>query len=82
MLRVKTGDVKMEDLIEALQIFLKYGNPEYPLHCGHDILYIDHVKPKNVSREDKSRLEELGFFTEGSSEIDGNGFYSYRFGCN
>lgn len=30
----------MEDLIKALQIFMKYGNPAYPFHCEHDILYI------------------------------------------
>ena len=30
----------MEKLIEALQIFLKYGNPDYPTHCEHDELTI------------------------------------------
>lgn len=30
----------MKDLVKALQILLKYGNPRNPLHCEHDILYI------------------------------------------
>jgi len=30
----------MDDLIKALQILRKYGNPKYPTHCEHDTLYI------------------------------------------
>ena len=30
----------MKNLIKALQIFLKYGNPKWPTHCEHDNLYI------------------------------------------
>ena len=30
----------MSDLIEALTIFLKYGNPRNPTHCEHDVLTI------------------------------------------
>jgi hypothetical protein len=30
----------MEDLIKALQIFLKYGNPNYPTNCSHDELFV------------------------------------------
>ncbi len=29
----------MKDLIEALQIFLKYGNPYYPIEGGWQELY-------------------------------------------
>lgn len=50
----------MEDLIKALQIFLKYGNKNYPTFCEHDILYVD-VDPSVVSDEDKKVLDELGF---------------------
>ena len=63
----------MEDLIKALQIFLKYGNPDYPTHCEHDCLYID-IDPELVSDEDKIELEELGF------DPNGDGFISYKFG--
>ena len=64
----------MEDLIEALRIFLKYANPHNPTHCEHDELWIVDVDPDKVSDEDKARLDELGFFP---SE---DGFKSFRFG--
>jgi hypothetical protein len=64
----------MKELIEALQIFLKYGNPDYPTHCEHDELYVD-CDPKLVSKKDLKRLEKLGF-----SPNDVNGFISYKFG--
>ena len=67
----------MEELIKALQIFLKYGNPKYPTHCEHDILLIMGIDPKDVSDEDKAQLEEYGFFI--STEYDGQ-FGSYRYG--
>ena len=50
----------MEDLIKALQIFLKYGNPQFPTHCEHDILYIM-ISPDDVSAEDLQELEKLHF---------------------
>lgn len=30
----------MEDLIKALQIFMKYGNPHNPFDCSHDTLSV------------------------------------------
>lgn len=68
----------MDKLIEALQIFLKYGNPLYPTHCEHDVLYICEIDPKVVSEEDKKHLDDLGFFVSG--EEDENCFISFRFG--
>jgi len=65
----------MKDLIEALTIFLKYGDPKYPTNCSHDELYVD-IDPDKVSEEDKKRLDELGFFV--NEELEG--FSSYRFG--
>lgn len=50
----------MEDLIKALQIFLKYENKMYPTYCEHDVLYVD-IDPSVVSDEDKKTLDELGF---------------------
>jgi hypothetical protein len=65
----------MEDLIEALQILLKYGNPRNPTHCEHDTLNVD-INSEKVSEEDIKRLDELGFFID----EDDNTFSSYRFG--
>jgi hypothetical protein len=72
----------MNDLIEALQILSKYGNPRNPTHCEHDELTISAaIDPEEVSYEDRVRLEELGFFVGyvngdcGESE-----FKSFRFG--
>ena len=67
----------MEDLIKALQIFLKYGNHEHPSHCEHDYLFIN-TDPDLVSEEDKIELYKLGFFVD--TEFDGDGFGSFRFG--
>lgn len=68
----------MEQLIEALQIFLKYGNPAYPTHCEHDILTIVGIKPEDVSDEDKKRLDELGFFVR--NEFGEPAFHSFKYG--
>lgn len=66
----------MDDLIEALQIFRKYGNPDSPTHCEHDEMHVC-IHPKLVSEEDTKRLKELGFFPDREY---GEGFKSYRFG--
>ena len=42
----------MDDLIKALQILRKYGNPYYPTNCSHDLLHVD-ISPDLVSDEDK-----------------------------
>lgn len=67
----------MEDLIKALQIFLKYGNPDYPTHCEHDVMYICGIEPDQVSDEDKAELDRLGFFV--ADEPD-DGFMSFKYG--
>ena len=67
----------MEDFIKALQIFLKYGNPQRPSHCEHDYLFID-IHPDLVSDDDIKKLDELGFFPD--EEWDGDGFGSFKFG--
>lgn len=66
----------MKDLIEALQIFLKYGNPRNPTNCSHDELHIMEIEPEDVSEEDIKRLDELGFFVSESE----NCFMSFRYG--
>jgi hypothetical protein len=66
----------MEKLIEAFQIFLKYGNPAYPTHCEHDVLTICGIDPSGVSDEDTAKLDELGFFVDEDDDF----FKSYRYG--
>lgn len=68
----------MKDLIEALQILLKYGDPENPTHCEHDVLAICGIDPKSVSKADKKRLDKLGFFV--SEQYGEPLFISFRFG--
>jgi hypothetical protein len=69
----------MNNLIEALQIFSKYGNPKYPTHCEHDMLYINpEICPDDLSFDDRVRVEKLGFFvTEKTGERT---FASFTFG--
>jgi len=66
----------MDKLIEALNIFLKYGNPVRPTHCEHDILLVM-IDPEIVSDEDKKKLDELGFFVGIEFE---ECFSSFRYG--
>ena len=70
----------MEDLIKALQILLKYGNPQWPTHCEHDVLIINQdISPDNVSEEDKVALKALGFNVNWEGL---NCFYSHKYGSN
>ena len=69
----------MNDLIEALLIFAKYGNPTFPTHCEHDALYISaEISPYSMSFDDRVRVEKLGFFV--SVEYREPIFKSYKFG--
>lgn len=64
----------MKKLIEALQIFLKYGDIEFPTGCEHDVLYV-YVSSEKVSKEDIEALKQLDFFVHET----GN-FVSYKYG--
>lgn len=66
----------MKTLIEALTIFLKYGDHDYPTHCEHDVLTVCGIEEDAVSPEDTAKLKELEFFW--SNEHDG--WISFRFG--
>jgi len=68
---------RMKGLIEALTIFLKYGDVKYPTHCEHDVLMIVGYG-RDVSVEDAKRLEELGF--SWSDDRDHEGWISFRYG--
>lgn len=63
----------MDDLIEALTILRKYGNPYSPTHCEHDELTIC-IDPETVAADDITRLDQLGVF------ISDGAFMSFRFG--
>jgi len=65
----------MSDLIEALNILLKYGDLEWPTWCEHDIIRFCY-DPCVVSTEDRTRLEELGIEADEDEEC----FYSFRYG--
>jgi hypothetical protein len=65
----------MNDLIMALEIFLKYDNPYSPTHCEHDELLVM-INPEDVSKEDVEALDKLGF----RPSVDGETFSSFRFG--
>jgi len=66
----------MEDLIKALQILLKYGNPDYPTICIHDELCIVGINPEDISKEDIIELDILGFIVDAEESR----IYSFRFG--
>ena len=66
----------MENLIKALQIFMKYSSPSHPFHCEHDTLYICGIDPDDVSDEDTKLLDDLGFFYSETEES----FISFRYG--
>jgi hypothetical protein len=68
----------MDDLIKALQILRKYGNPRNPTHCEHDVLTIAEINADDVTLDDIAELEQLGFHC--FEEYGERYFHSYRFG--
>lgn len=68
----------LSKLIEALNIFLKYGDHESPTNCEHDRLIIMEIKPDDVSEEDIARLAELGFHV--GCPFGESVFQSYQYG--
>lgn len=78
----------MKDLIKALQILLKYGNPSYPTVCIHDELRIVGIEPEKITAEDKDELQKLGFeiniegeyCDEIEEEHDESIIYSFKYG--
>ena len=51
----------MKELIEALNIFLKYGDHGVPTHCEHDELWVVGYSKDEISQADSQRLNELHF---------------------
>lgn len=66
----------MDDLIEALTILRKYGNPEWPTHCEHDVMHFVDIDRDDMANEDIKRLDELGLFWDEDEEC----FISFKFG--
>lgn len=66
----------MNKLIEALMIFAKYRDEEFPTHCEHDVLMIAGITLDEVSDADKKKLDELGFRWSRSHGC----WCSYRYG--
>ncbi len=74
---LQRSEDKMEDLIKALQIFLKYGNPRNPTHCEHDVLYVAQgVHPEDMDKADVDAVEALSFCWDLETEA----WQSFRFG--
>lgn len=68
----------MKDLIEALTILLKYGNPDNPTNCEHDELLICGIDPRDVSKEDIKKLDKLGFLV--TKQYGEKQFMSFKYG--
>lgn len=50
----------MKQLIEALQILMKYQPDGSVGGADHDIIYLSYVNADEISQDDTQRLEELG----------------------
>jgi len=69
----------VSDLIEALQILVKYADLPEPFVTTENELAVVGIHPAAVSPEDTARLAELGFHVE-DPESDDPYFASFRFG--
>lgn len=66
----------MDELIQALEIFKKYKNLQWPTHCEHDVMLVVGIQKDEISEEDTKELERLGFIWLYEYEC----FGSFRFG--
>jgi len=60
----------VKDLIEALQILIKYDDSKYPTNCSHDYLVFSNIKWRDIDKEDRKKLKELGFHKDKEFEDD------------
>lgn len=53
----------MEEFIKALSFLSQFVDKtkKYPVHCGHEVLYIYGVQFDSMTAEDVRKLDELGF---------------------
>jgi hypothetical protein len=68
--------ITLENLIKALQILNKYGNPSYPTNCEHAEFRVYKIDPSKVSKEDLEELESYDFIAEEANEC----FISFEYG--
>lgn len=66
----------MKNLIEALNIFLSHGDIKYPINCSHEEMAICGYDIYSFSKEEITRLKELGFEYNDEEEY----FYSFLYG--
>ncbi len=66
----------MKKLIEALNIFLKYNDLDYPTHCTNDIMMIMGINQYDINIDDIEKLKELGFNWDYEYEC----YASFRYG--
>ena len=57
----------MDEVIEAFQIFKRYGAGKHDVYAEHDQVSIC-VSPEKVSPEDMARLSELRWFIDETGE--------------
>lgn len=65
----------MNDLVEALRIFSRYGNPDRPFTMSGPRMIINDIDPEHVSVTDEMELLELGF----QVDTNHNHFYTTAF---
>lgn len=55
--------MKIDNLIEGMQIISKYSTDRFCVHAEHDQIYCGHVDLP-LTDEEKDRMKELGWFNE------------------
>lgn len=58
----------MKNLIEALEIFLKYDSKGFPIEYFADTICISNINKDIISKEDLEKLLNLGFFWSETSK--------------
>jgi len=53
--------MKIQNIIEGLQIIQKYSEEEYCVNADHDIIYAGDASETKMPTEEQERLKELGW---------------------
>lgn len=54
--------MNLKNLVKALEILLKYGNPDIALTSCQEAAVINEINPADVSGADLTILDELGIY--------------------
>lgn len=65
----------IQELLEAVQIFAKYDDGQYPINAAHDEIRF-YVDPEKVTEADVITLSELGFDVDDEYDC----FHSFKYG--